>query len=446
MATWTADFAVATEFSRPLLNLILDRFLDELRRQNLLLFSTRLGRRGTLSAELNDLTIEDLEDPPPAGGVVTDVQAQARLRLRLLGFIRADTTMLVRLDDVEVDLSKTPAGLPKGVVLRVTPTTSATITFPTARGLGGWFLNRIVGPVASFGVWLAFRLIRKVEVPVLEIAQEIFSALGLRFASGSPLLTAQKQVAPASLLLASDFNLTNPTLGNPNSLGAFLPAQTNAGAAIHERVLTAAVQTAMSKGWVPTRFRVGKWKIYLNRIGVSFEPGKIEAFGSLKAKRGKCWCRVKARITFRAAVMPRVIDTNTPQPKIAFRYDADLNAHVSTSGMLVVLGVIMFAPVFMAFTIGASMLINLVLNQFLPFKTSWSQGGAHLTVEAQSVHFSGFVPLSMTFALQLSGEGTYRLDRFRQFQLPGGARIEVDYTPESVAVQQDELRLAARLK
>ena len=448
MAKWAADYAVAAEISQPVINLVLDRFLDVLRAGNLHKYAGQIGRVGSFSAELDDVAITDIEDVPPVGdGVVTDLQLEASFNLRLFFFIRANTNMVFRLEDIAIDLSATPAGLPRGVVLSVTPTLSVKINFPKARCLAGWVLNKVVGPLVAMGVWLAFRIIRKVEIPIWEIV-DVFGALGLRFAPGSPLLTAQKSVPLPSLIIASDFNLTNPLLGKSNQMGHFIPANTNIGAVVHERVLTAAVQTAFMKGWVPSRFRVGKWRIYINSIEVKFEKDKIVASGSLRAKRGKCWCRVKARIQFSAAVEPRVIDVNPPNPtpKVAFNYDANINTQISTSGMLVVLGVIMFAPVFLALTTSMSFLINIVLQKFLPFQTSWNSQGLQLTIKASSVNFSGFVPLSMTFPLQLSGQGTYTLDKFQQFQLPGGAQLQVEYTPESLTVQQDELRVAVKIK
>lgn len=273
---------------------------------------------------------------------------------------------------------------------------------------------------------------------------DVFAIMGIRFAPGSPLLTAQSVVQPTSLLLASDFNLTNTLLGKPNDLKSFIPPSANIGAVVHERVITAGVQMAFAKGWVPMQFRVGKWKIYINNIEVSFEQDTIRAKGSLKAKRGKCWCKVKARITYNVAIEPE-ITTTANVPKLEFKYDADINAHISTSGMLVVLGVIMFAPVFMALTISFSFLINIVLNQFLPFSTTFSQSGVLLTVQATSVNFSGFVPMSMNFPLQLNGQGSYDLSRFRQFQLPGGTNVDVNYTTESLEVQEDELSVAVEL-
>ena len=443
MPKWAADFALATEVTRPILNLILKRYLNTLRNQ--LTISKKLGGIASFTVEVIDLSITDMEDPLPLGGVVTDVLAEANFKLQLWGFTLLNTNMVLSIDNVEVDISKSPAGLPKGVVLRITPSLAVQLTFPSAGALFGWLLNSIVGPLVSLGVWLAFRIIRQVEIPVWELV-DIFAALGIRFAAGSPLLTAQKAIPPNSLLLASDFNLTNPLQGQAGNLGHFLPQNTNIGAVVHERVLSAAVEIAYAKGWVPARFKIGKWKIYINSIKVEFIQDKIVASGTLKAKRGKCWCKVKAKITFSAAVEPKIIDVNTPNPKIAFSYDAQINTQISTSGMLVVLGVIMFAPVFLGLTVSMSFLINIVLNQFLPFSTSWSTSGLNMTIQANSIQFSGFVPFSMNFPLQLSGHGIYELGRFQQFTLPGGVQMQVAYTTESLSLQEDELRVAIDLK
>ncbi len=142
---------------------------------------------------------------------------------------------------------------------------------------------------------------------------------------------------------------------------------------------------------------------------------------------------------------PEIVDANTPKPKVRFRYEANINAHISTSGMLVVLGVIMFAPVFLALTLSLSHLINTALDMFLPFQTTWKSIGAKLTIQAASVKVRGFVPLSMDFPLTLSGYGEYSLERFRQFKLPGNIPVNIGYTTESLQVQEEELRVAAEV-
>lgn len=444
MAVWSADFGVATEIAKDVINLVLDRYLKALQSQ--LQISRRLGRIGSFFAELTDLSVIDIDDPAPLGGVVTDLQAEANFRLRLFGINWFNSNMVFTISILEIDLTKTQAGSPKGLVIKNTPTFSAQIRFPGARFIIGWLLNRVFAPLIALGVWMAFTIIRKVEISIWQLV-DAFNILGITYASNSPLLTAQKTVLPSSLLLASDFNLTTSPFGRRNDLKPFLPAQTNVGAVVHEALLTAAVQLAFLKGWVPSAFRVGKWKIYINTILVAFEQDTIVASGSLKAKRGKCWCKVKVRITFKAEVKPKVVDANTPHQKIDFTYNTNVNTQISTSGMLVVLGVIMFAPVFLALTLSLSFLINVVLNQFLPFRTSWSQSGLNLTIKADSVGFAGFAPFSMNFPLQLSGSGNYELSRFRQFALLGGGpQMNVGYTTESLSIQKDELRVAVELK
>jgi hypothetical protein len=441
--SWSANFSLALEINKPIINIVLDKYLKSL--ADVLKFNLKIGKKGSLQAELIKIEVLDLTDIPPLGGVVTDLQAEASLKLVLFGIRFINTNVVLMIKGVEIDLSKTEAGLPKGLVARITPKLAVKLTFPRSKFIMGWILNNLVGPLISLGIWLGFRILRKVEIPVWDLV-DIFGALGLRFTPNSPLLTAQSAVPPTSLLLASDFNMTTPVQGIGRDLAHFIPDNTNLGAVVHEKVVRAAVEIAFTRGWVPSRFKVGKWKIYLNSISVAFKKDELIVSGSLKAKRGKCWCRVKARITFKASVYPRVVDVTTI-PRIYFTYNADVKTEISTSGMLVVLGVLMFAPVFMSLTLSMSFLINIILNKFLPFKTSWDKSGLQLVVSASSVNFSGFVPLSMKFPLTLSGEGSYDLSNFRTFSLPSnGPEVDVDYSLDSLSLQEDELRLAIDLK
>lgn len=441
MAKWAANYSLATEITRPLINMVLYKFLQAMSAQ--LSYKTRFGF-GSFEAEVMNLVILDLTDPgKPGDGVETDLRLEANFKLKIFGINIVKTNMIFQIDNVEMGFSVTPAGMPKGIVIRNNPKMKISVTFPKAKFIAGWILNKVIAPIVTFGIWMAFRLIRKLEIPVWELV-DIFAVMGIRFASGSPLITAQNTVAPTSLLLGSDFNLTNSLLGDPKELKHFIPLNTNIGAVVHEHVLTASVEMAFVKGWVPTRFKVGKWKIYINGISVSFEKDIIRATGALKAKRGKCWCKVKARIKYDIALEPEI--TNTANvPKLEFKYSASVNTHISTKGMLVVLGMIMFAPIFMAMTVSFSCLINMVLDQFLPFSTTFSQSGNQITIQAQSLKSTGFIPLSMSFPLELSGQGSYELSRFQQFLLPGGIPADVNFTDDSLEVQEDELRVAVEL-
>lgn len=445
MPVWAANYSVALEIKEAVFNLVMDRFLDVLRAHNQHKHSGSLGWLGTFMAGLLDIEVTDIHNTQSGDGVVSDLAVSGQFQVRLLRLLRLKSTLHFEIDDVAIDISTTPAGLPKGLVISITPTLKIRIRFTSTPWLLRWFLNKVVGPVIAFGIWLAFRVIRKVEIPLWELV-DVFNILGLRFAQGSPELEAQSVQGENSLQIASDFQLTNSQLGNPNQLQSFLPARTNIGGVVHERVLSAAVELAFLKGWVPSYFRVNQWKIYINSIGVRFHQDTIEAAGTIKAKRGKCWCRVKVRIRYSAAVKPKVVDTGTNKPKARFQYDANINTHVSTSGMLVVLGVIMFAPVFLALTLSLSHLINTALDAFLPFQTTWKSQGAKLTVQAASVKTQGFVPLSMDFPLTLSGDGEYSLERFTQFQLPGNIPVNISYTSESLTVQEDELRAAVEIQ
>ncbi len=441
---WGANFATAIELTREFINIMLDKFLQVLRAQNQHVYNASLGFFGNINAELSAMEVQDLHDPGvPGGGVLTDFQARGSFRFRLFNLLNISSIILLVVEDVSIDFTATPSGIPKGIVIAISPGFRIRISFPGAGGIGGFILNRLIGPLVSFGVWLSFRLIRKVEIPVWDLV-DIFAVLGLRFSPGSPLLTAQQNTLPHSLLLASSFNLTDPPTGIPNQLQSFIPVSTNVGAAIHERLVAAGVQVAIAKGWVPNQFNVNGWRININSISIQFEQDKIVASGRLKAKRGSCWCRVKVKIDFNAAIKPSITNTAGPNPKptVEFIYDADINVHISTSGMLVVLAAIMLAPLFMSLTIAMSVLINLVLDQFLPFTTSFQLQGGRITATLKAANVSGIIPFSLSFPLQLSGQGSFDISRFQQFTMPGGVPASVRFTNESLAVQPDELRVA----
>ena len=448
MAVWAADYDAAFEVTEPAFNLVLDRILATLPGKRV---QYGLGIFGSVTAELTDIEVLDIRpDPVAPPGVITDLRVEVDFDLRLFGFIRARTPMVFMLQGVELDLSRTPGGLPRGLVLAVTPQLAVSMTFPQARGLIGAFLNSVIGRLVSLGVWLAFRLIQRVEIPIWPLV-DVFAVLGLQMTQVSPWLTAQSAAPPSSALLGTDFVLQNAAVGDPNRFGHFLPANTNIGAVLHEVLLSAAVNIARAKGWAPSRVRAGGWRIYITSLAVDFQPGKIRVFGSIRAKRGRCWCKVKVTITYDVAVEPKVQlvpptpPATAPRPELDVVFDANINVHVSTSGMLALLGTIIAAPLFLALTIAASFLINIALQQFLPFTMTFANTGTHLQISVNSVHFSGVVPFSMSIPLALTGRGQADLAPWTQFSLGPSSVLNVGYLPTSLEINDEELRLAVEL-
>lgn len=440
---WAADFAVAVEITEQAIDLVLRRVIDTLRNAGQLSFSNRLGRLGQFDAELTRIGISDLQDPPPLGAVVADLLVDIDIRLRLLGFIRLTNTLRLTIDNIEVDLTRTPAGLPKGIVVRITPSLRINLSLTRPGFFARFIFNTLIGPLISAGVWLAFRLVREVNITIWELV-DAFNALGITYASGSPLLTAQRANPPESLLLASDFTFTNPLQGNASHLERFLPNQTNVGIVLHEKILNSAVNLVFARGMVPSRFKVDGLKIYINGINVEFLADTIKVTGGLKAKRKRCWCRVKVKLSFDLEVQPRIVDTQTNQPKMVFNYAASASAHVSTGGMVMIMGFIMFAPLFLAISLSMAHLANLALAQFLPFTTQFQRGN-RLSVTAASVSASGLLPFVMDFDLDLFGTGEFSLANLQQTTLPGNLQFNIGYTNESLSIQEDELRLAINL-
>lgn len=440
-----AGYQLVFEASEDAINLILLRTLGAL--QNQLTFSRKVIRRGYINAALNTVEVTDLRDPAPAGQARADLWIHASADWSIFGLIKKTADISLEIDAVELTVERTPAGLPAGLVFAVTPALQVNVSFRHNRPLRNWLLNRVVAPVVEFGVWLGFRIVQEVRIPVWKLL-DTFAAAGLRFTPASPFVTAQNQSAPSTAIVASDFVLAGNNSGNPAQLQSIQTSPHNVSALVRDELVNAMVQSAFAKGWLPSRFRVDKWKIYLNHIDVRFLTDRIEARGQLKAKRGKCWCRVKARIQFRAAVEPQ-IDTSTGTTVATFQYDADINTQVSTPGMLVVLGVLLFGPLFLSLISASSVMVNLVLDRFLPFQTQWVQSGNQLVLTAKpssnpsSASVSAF---QLNFPLQLSGSGQFDISRFEQFALPNGAQFDVGLRADSLLIKDDELRLQAELK
>ena len=89
MAKWAADFALAVEVNQDVINLVFDKFIQALK--SILTFKNKLGRIGYIEAEVLDLRILDLSDPPPLGAAVTDIEAEGIFKLKLFGLTIINT-------------------------------------------------------------------------------------------------------------------------------------------------------------------------------------------------------------------------------------------------------------------------------------------------------------------------------------------------------------------
>ena len=444
MAIWGANFGIAFEITEQAVNRILEKVLFALSGQGLTQFSTRLTRFGQLNVGFDKLEVKDFRDVAPVDSISLDLELSLDFQIQFFNVINWQNTLMFAVDDAALILTRTQAGLPKGLMIQINQNNQVNLSLVNTGRLGARIFNSLIAPFLSLGIWLAFRLIRNVEIPLWPVVDAL-GAIGLRFAPGSPLLTAANNPPPNALILGSDFTFFGGPQGVPAQLDHFIPAHTNIGFVLHDKVLNSAVNTAFSKGWVPNRFRVGKLKIYINSIGVEFEKDSIKASGSLKAKRKKCWCRVKIGITFSLEVNPEILVPQPNQPRLDFAYRADASMHISTGGMVMIMGFIMFAPIFLALSLSLAHLTNLALDKFLPFRTTFTPGANQLNVQAASLNGSGLLPFNMDFDLDLYGNGTFDLSPFQQSTLPGNIPLSIGFTPESLALEQDELRLAVAL-
>jgi hypothetical protein len=188
-------------------------------------------------------------------------------------------------------------------------------------------------------------------------------------------------------------------------------------------------------------------ELIVEGLGIPMEdlplPEEININGKLTGRGRKCWCRVKVKVYFKAGIRPRV-ETAAGLPMLKFRYAADLNAQVSTSGLLSFLAVLLAGPLFLALALSLSFLANLLLGLLLPFQLTYQQQGLQLKATVASAQTGGLPPLHFFFALRLQGEGEFDLSPFTQVNLPGNLPFQLEFSPNSLAVRQAEMLLAAR--
>jgi hypothetical protein len=440
---WTSGFTTVLQLSLELINIVLAKFIQVLKAQNQHLFTASLGIFGRFEAELIELALVNIEDPPPVGGgVKTSAYSLGAFQLRLLGFISLNSRVRLDIENAFIELHYNTAGQPEAILLWADRSLKVKVSFPNASWVIRWLLNGVLAPAISFGLWLAFRLVQEVKVPIWKLVDSI-GALGLRFAQDSPVLTAVQGPVGPTLLVASDFVQAGATPGNPQGLVSFLPAGNNAGAALHQRIAALAVDLAVAKGWLSRTFNAGGLKFKLNRLSIAFVPGEIKINGKLTGRGRKCWCRVKVKIYFNAGIRPRV-EIAAGLPVLKFNYAANLNAQVSTSGMLAFLAVLLAGPLFLALALSLSFLANLLLSLLLPFKLTYQQQGLQLKATITGAQVGGLPPLHFFFALRLQGDGEFDLSPFTQFNLPNNISLNLAFSQNSLAVGQGEMLLAAR--
>lgn len=442
---WTAGFTAALQLSLGLINVVLARFIQALKAQNQHSFAASLGIFGRFEAELLELGLTRLQDPPPpGGGVEASGYALGAFHLRLLGFIGLRSQIRLELENAFIELFYNAARQPEAVMLSAGQGLRVKVSFPNASWLIRWLLNGLLAPAISFGIWLAFRLVQKVKISIWALVDSI-GALGIRLAPGSPVLGAVQAPAGPTLLVASDFVQAGAQPGNPQALVSFLPASANGAVALHQRLTALAVDLAVAKGWLSRTFNAGGIKFKLNRLSIAFIPDEIRINGKLTGRGRKCWCRVKVRVYFRAGIRPWVDAAAGQPPALKFAYAANLNVQVSTSGLLAFLAVLLAGPLFLALALSLSFLVNLLLGLLLPFRIAYQRQGLQLQATVTGAQAGGLPPLNFFFALQLQGEGSFSLSPFTQFSLPNQAPLQLEFSPESLAVGQEEMRLAARV-
>lgn len=295
-----SNYDTTLQVEREVFNLGMRLFVNELRLTNQDRYTQRLPF-GSVTAFIESVEVPVIRPSSPPGQVFADVRGNFGYRATgLWAFLMGSRGRAsLRFDNIGVALTQTPGGIPTGIKIILTALSLGVLNLNIG-GIIGWLLRLVVPPILRFGIWIALRFLRTVDVPIWPLV-DAFVKLGLSYGGGSPLLTALAD----SVVLATDFK-PHDNSGVPASLGSIIPSSANIGVAVNERLLNQLVAIGISKGYLPKGARLGSIKLSLNYIGVYLLPGILGINGALTAKRDGCLCGVKARIRFNAEIMPRI--------------------------------------------------------------------------------------------------------------------------------------------
>jgi hypothetical protein len=401
------------------------------------------------------------------------------------------------LDDVDLGLDETAAGIPTGLVLGISATHLQSVQ-PTPQLLANlgaipWpfgppspipgaftFVLNLVTQVLNVGFRIAASLVPHIPVAIKPLV-DAFVRYGLAFAPRSPYLWAVG-ASNDSLAIATSFQRAVPPPGGTPPPRDVLRAPENTGVVARDGLLNQAIGILFQKGIIASTFQAGGFTWYINQLSVALlsaasapssfvNPvsgaalGAVELFFALKGKRGSCWCKVKVKVTVRARLWPYVEapapPAAGPQQAIAIKAFFDIQATVQISGFLVVLAELVIGPLLPLYLFLLSQLANVLLDDYLPYTAAKSLVGSKLTFTLSSAKLAAYTTLAFDFQAAGGAHGAIAFDlgRFTSFRLVDATRfatlspalqdrvtILVDYTSDSILVDDQEILLAAKLR
>ena len=308
-----AEYDTVLQVEREVFNLGLRLFVNDMRATNQDSYTQRLPL-GSVTVSIDAVEIPAIRPSSPPGQVFGDASGSFNIAATgLWGFLIGRMgNVSLQFNDIGIALTQTPGGVPTGIKLILTALSLGALDLNLG-GVLGWLLRLIAAPILRFGIWVALRFIRSVDVPIWPLV-DAFTRLGLTYGDGSPFLTAITD----SALLATDFK-PHDNSGIPSSLQSILSPGSNIGVAANERLINQLVTIGIAKGYLPQRTRMGRVRLTLNYLGVSLSPGMIGITGQLTAKRRGCLCGVKARIRFQIEMSPRIEADQNATARLLFR-------------------------------------------------------------------------------------------------------------------------------
>ena len=145
---------------------------------------------GSVTVSIDAVEIPAIRPSSPPGQVFGDASGSFNIAATgLWGFlIGRRGNVSLQFNDIGIALPQTPGGVPTGIKLILTALSLGALNLNLG-GVLGWLLGLIAAPILRFGIWVALRFIRSVDVPIWPLV-DAFTRLGLTYGDGSPFLTA----------------------------------------------------------------------------------------------------------------------------------------------------------------------------------------------------------------------------------------------------------------
>ena len=173
-----AEYDTVLQVEREVFNLGLRLFVNDMRATNQDSYTQRLPL-GSVTVSIDAVEIPAIRPSSPPGQVFGDASGSFNIAATgLWGFlIGRRGNVSLQFNDIGIALPQTPGGVPTGIKLILTALSLGALNLNLG-GVLGWLLGLIAASILRFGIWVALRFIRSVDVPIWPLV-DAFTRLGL---------------------------------------------------------------------------------------------------------------------------------------------------------------------------------------------------------------------------------------------------------------------------